>query len=314
MSITIKQYKGIEVTVPTQTISDADVAQRLEAILSQNPKKAAKDVVEEGTTALIDYAGYKDGVAFDGGTAQNYELVIGSHSFIPGFEEQMVGMKKGETRDLNLQFPEIYHAPELAGAEVVFKVTVHAIYTQEPADLTDEYAKCFQLPGVSTAEEFKAFLRDSMEREAQMRTEEIAAEAVMAKLTTGTTCELDEEKVQNAIEGQLDQISHNMMRQGITLDQYLEITGSSLDDIKKELRPGAEQHVMLEAALKEVARLEGITVTPEEVEEHFGRIADSYQMPVEAIKAQVNTESVEYDLMCRKAHELIVKAALITYN
>lgn len=309
--MTITQYKGIEVAVPAYEVTEEVVNQQIDAMLAQNPKKVEKDgPVENGDICAIDYKGCKDGVPFQGGTG-SYDLEIGSHSFIPGFEEKMIGMVKGETRDLELTFPEQYHAPELAGADVVFTVTVNSIFKSEAAAFDDEFAMSLEIPGVKTAEALKQYLTQAMKSQAAQGAQRMAEEAVMTTLLANSDAEPAEDRINVIIDGQINQIRMSMRNQGITLEQYLEMTGMSMDMMREQVREDAAKQVKLEETLLEIAALENFEVTAEELDAHYTEIAAAYGVEVEAIRSELSEETVAQDLKCRKAHALVMDNANI---
>jgi len=260
--VEIKQYKEIEVEVETVQYNEKDLENQIQYILTQNPDKVSKEgLIENGDTAIIDFEGFKDGVAFEGGKGENYELTIGSQTFIPGFEEQMVGMKKGETRDLNLTFPKNYQASELAGADVVFKVVVHDIIENKPAQLNDEFIKKLNIPEVNDVEAFRKYVQDYLQYEANQRTREKAEDAIMNKLLAGVETEIPQNRVDEAIQQQVSRVNNQLQQQGATLEQYLQMTGMSMEDLRNQLTEAAKQQVKLELTLNKIAELEKITVS-----------------------------------------------------
>ncbi|MDO4621532.1 MAG: trigger factor [Eubacteriales bacterium] len=315
MAVTVGRYKGIEVTAPKLTIREEDVENQIEALLTQYPKRVEKEgPVAVGDTTVIDFEGFKDGVPFDGGKGTGYELGIGSHSFIPGFEEQMVGMAKGETRDLHLTFPEQYPAPDLAGAEVVFTVTVHEIFTTEKAELTDEFAASFGMPDISNAEEMKAYIRKSLNEQAEARSKDLAHSAVMDALLEVIEAEAEENEILRAVNNQLAQIRMNLMQQGASLEDYLQAQGATMDMLKEQLNEMAQKQVKLEKGLQEICRLEGIALSDEDINSHYQRMSEVYGVSVEELKKEVPEEEVTRDILLGKASELIVREAKITYT
>lgn len=315
MSITIGQYKGIEVTVPSLKIGEAEVEEQLQGLLAQSTVKSPVDgPVEMGHTVVMDFEGFKDDVPFDGGKANGYELKIGSHSFIPGFEEQMVGMAKGETRDLHLSFPENYHAAHLAGAEVVFKVTVHEIQEDVPAVLNDDFAKSFCTPGIETVQNLRDYIQTKLTEQAKIQIGELAEQQVMTKLIKSVEGELPAEKVEKILTAQVNQIRANMAREGIQLEQYLEMSSMTMEDLRAQLVDTAKEQLKLECALKEIADRENISATEEEIEDHYVHLAQTCQMEVEEVKGIIAQSAVEIDIRCKKASEFVVSEAKITFE
>ena len=202
-------YKGIEVKVTSRQVLDEDVEKEIQHLLSQKSQLVEKEgTVENGDVTTIDFKGLKDGVAFDGGTAEGYQLEIGSGSFIPGFEEQMIGMKKGETRDLNLTFPENYGVADLAGADVIFQVTVHHIASKVQAQLDEEFVKSFQMPDVETVEDFKKKVRESLENQNAQTLRAEKENKVLGVLIENSDVEVDEADIQKALDQHVQYVSN----------------------------------------------------------------------------------------------------------
>lgn len=311
----IKQYKEIEVEVETVQYNEKDLENQIQYILTQNPDKVSKEgLIENGDTAIIDFEGFKDGVAFEGGKGENYELTIGSQTFIPGFEEQMVGMKKGETRDLNLTFPKNYQASELAGADVVFKVVVHDIIENKPAQLNDEFIKKLNIPEVNDVEAFRKYVQDYLQYEANQRTREKAEDAIMNKLLAGVETEIPQNRVDEAIQQQVSRVNNQLQQQGATLEQYLQMTGMSMEDLRNQLTEAAKQQVKLELTLNKIAELEKITVSQEEIEQQYKNIAQSYSMSEEDVQKYITPNTLMKDMLLMKASQIVLQSAKVNHK
>jgi trigger factor len=313
--VEIKQYKEIEVEVETVQYNEKDLENQIQYILTQNPDKVSKEgLIENGDTAIIDFEGFKDGVAFEGGKGENYELTIGSQTFIPGFEEQMVGMKKGETRDLNLTFPKNYQASELAGADVVFKVVVHDIIENKPAQLNDEFIKKLNIPEVNDVEAFRKYVQDYLQYEANQRTREKAEDAIMNKLLAGVETEIPQNRVDEAIQQQVSRVNNQLQQQGATLEQYLQMTGMSMEDLRNQLTEAAKQQVKLELTLNKIAELEKITVSQEEIEQQYKNIAQSYGMSEEDVQKYITPNTLMKDMLLMKASQIVLQSAKVNHK
>lgn len=311
----IKQYKEIEVEVETVQYNEKDLENQIQYILTQNPDKVSKEgLIENGDTAIIDFEGFKDGVAFEGGKGENYELTIGSQTFIPGFEEQMVGMKKGETRDLNLTFPKNYQASELAGADVVFKVVVRDIIENKPAQLNDEFIKKLNIPEVNDVEAFRKYVQDYLQYEANQRTREKAEDAIMNKLLAGVETEIPQNRVDEAIQQQVSRVNNQLQQQGATLEQYLQMTGMSMEDLRNQLTEAAKQQVKLELTLNKIAELEKITVSQEEIEQQYKNIAQSYGMSEEDVQKYITPNTLMKDMLLMKASQIVLQSAKVNHK
>ncbi len=308
-------YKGIEVEVEKQTVKDEDIDREITNILNQNPKKVSVDrPLENGDTALFDFQGLKDGVAFDGGTAENYEMVIGSGQFIPGFEEQMVGMVKGEEKDLEVTFPENYGEPTLAGQPVIFKVKLHDIFKVEAAELNDEFVKELEGLEANTVEELTQMIKDFLENDAQRRTDEAAQSQILDTLVNSVETEIEEEAVKNIIDMEIQQAEMQLAQQGLSLDQYLEMTGSTKEQLEEQIRPNAENRIKLETILTEIIKVENIEVTEEEVNEQYQGLSQAYQIPLDQVKTMITEDEIKRQYGMVKVTQMIMDNAKISYK
>lgn len=315
MAVNVGKYKEIEVTVPKIPVTDEDVENQLQQLLLQYPVKLEKNgPVSDGDVTTIDFEGFKDGAAFEGGKGENFELGIGSHSFIPGFEEQMIGMKKGETRDLNLTFPENYQAEDLAGADVVFKVTVHQIFENKPAELNDEFVKAFELPDVETPDDLREYFRQALAEQAVQEAEASAQTAVMEVIVNNSDAEPSENDIEKAIDRQITKIRMNLLQQGVSLDSLLESQGGSMEELRKQVREVAEKQVRLDMALLRIAEIEGYECTDEMIEEQYQNMCIEHGMPISVLKERVPAEDLRKDFLHRRAASLVMKHAIIHYT
>lgn len=314
MEIKIGNYKGIEVEVEKVELSDDMVNKQIQYTLTQNPLKESKEgSIENGDSAIFDFEGLKDGVAFDGGTAKNYEMVIGSGQFIPGFEEQMIGMTKGEEKDLHVTFPENYQEQSLAGQPVIFKVKVHDIFTSKPAELNDEFVASLQIPEVNTVSEFENYVRAYLSNEVQKQNNEKVQDVVFDALMNTVEGELPEDMIEAALEQQMQRVEMQMAQQGFSLDQYLQMVGQTRDDIREQFKDFATKQVRLEVALMEVARLEEIIDVEEEIAEQMKLIAASYGIDEEVVKQQIPHDEMEKEIKLMKASQLVLDNAIVHY-
>lgn len=311
--IKLGQYKDIEVTVEKHTVTDLEVQNQINTVVAQNHSLSKKenDVVENGDVTTIDFKGMKDGVAFDGGTAQGYQLEIGSGAFIPGFEEQMIGMKKGETRNLNLTFPENYGAADLAGADVIFEVTVHNIQVKKAAELNDEFVKTLNIPEVNTVDDFNQFMRTQLEMQVQQQYNQMVENAVMDKLIKDSEVEVEDEDINKALQQHVQRISMELAQQGMALDQYLAMMGMNEEVLREQLKPTAAQQAQFEAIIDEVANVESLNTSDEELNEQVEKIAEYNQVSKEMVLEKVNLEDLRHDFNRVKASSLIINSAIV---
>lgn len=310
MDIVLGNYKGLKANIPYIAYTEEDVNSQIATLLSGNPVREQKTgPLAMGDTAVIDYEGFKDGVAFEGGKAEKYPLGIGSGSFIPGFEEQLVGMEIGEDRDINLSFPEQYHAPELAGKAVVFKVKLHEIYNEKEAELNDEFAASLNFPEVQSVEDLKKYINEYLEYQVEARKADAAREKLYDQILESSSCLVSPQAVETAVNMQLQQMAASFAQQGVAMEQYLQMTGKTMDSLKDELKPVAQKQVKLEAVLDEIIRVENITVSDEEMDEQYELISQKYGQPVDVVKQVLPKAQLKPDLLRMKASQLIIDAA-----
>ncbi len=313
MDILLGQYKGLEAAIPMINYTEEDIQAQLHALLSGNPVRESKNgPVDNGDTAVIDYEGFKDDVPFEGGKAEKYPLVIGSGSFIPGFEAQIIGMNIGESRDICLSFPEQYHAPDLAGKAVVFKVKLHEIYTEKPAELNDTFAASLEIPEVKTVEDLKKHIIEYLEYQVQLKKDDAIREQVYDKLLANCSCLLAPEAVNAAIEQQLQQMAAQLAQQGIQLEQYVQMMGQTLDSLREEIKPYATKQAKLEVILDEIIKVEKVAVSDEEIDEQYSLISERYSQPVEVIKQVMPKAQIKSDMLHMKASQIIIDSAKVT--
>lgn len=284
--VELGEYKGIVLEKIDEEVSEKELEQYFDNIRGNHAQVEliadGDATVENGDIVNLDFCGKKEGVAFPGGTAEKYDLTIGSGSFIPGFEEQMIGMKIGEEKGLDITFPENYQAPELAGQPVVFEVKVNEIKRKVLAPLDDEFAK--DVSEFETLEEYKA---DAKKMLTDKKAEAIKMEykaAVTEKITEATDVIAPESLVEAEAENYLNDIAYNMRQQGITLEQYLEVTQGSMDEVKEECNAKAVSFVKQQVVLEAIAEKENIEATEEDIDAEFEKLAATYGQPVEQVK------------------------------
>lgn len=310
--IKLGNYKGIEFHVDKVAVSEEEINQQIQMILAQSMQTEEKvgDVVENGDIATIDFVGLKDGVAFDGGTGNDYDLEIGSGSFIPGFEEQMVGMKLNETKDLNLTFPENYHASDLAGQEVVFKVTVKKLSVKKEAELNDEFVVNLQVPEITTVDELKAYLSEGLQQQHDQQYETQKENMIFDAFMADCEVELDDEAIDEALDRQMSYMANQMASQGIMFDQYLQMTGMDEATLREQMKPSATQQAKLEALIDEIIVVEKLEVSQEVLDEQLDMVAQANQMTKEEVLEKINVEGFKHDLARMQASRIIVNNAV----
>ena len=312
----LKQYKGLKAVKKVQKISDAHVMQELENIRRQRTKvvEITDRAAQNGDEVIIDYAGFVGDFQFPGGTAERQPLTLGSGMFIPGFEEQLVGASVGDKVDVKVTFPTQYHAEELAGKEAVFHCTVHAIQTKEMPELNDDFAKQFN--GVESLADLKAQLKVQLQQYAdQYAQNKVRDELLKALVAQVEEVEFDEAEIKNEIDLAVEGFAHQLQQRGMTLDAYLQACGRTREEMDAELRPQAEDTVKARMALNEICRLEGLTVTQEEVDAAYAEVANMYRVSVQEVKdayGEDNDEKLRKDVLLKKAIAVLEANAEIT--
>lgn len=306
--VTLGEYKNLDVKKDKVKVTAKEVeeeAAKLQEKFAELVVKEEGEAVENGDTAVIDFEGFKDDVPFEGGKGESYPLVIGSGSFIPGFEEQLVGMKANETKDINVTFPAEYQAAELAGQPVVFKVTVHEIKKKELPALDDELVKQAEIKDVETLEAYKEYLKKQLTEAKTNQAEEKYTNDILTKICENSKVEIPQIMIDDETDRLVNDFAQRLQSQGFSLDQFKQITGQSQEAIRAELGKDAEQKVNVRLVLEAIAAKEGIEVSDEEVEAEYTKLAENYHMEVEKIKELLDHNAIAYDLEIRKAMDLV---------
>ena len=310
--VSVEGYLGIEVEKKVAPVTDEDVDAEITRVRERNARtvEVTDRAAQDGDTVTIDYEGKVDGVAFDGGKADGHDLKLGSGSFIPGFEDQIVGKQIGETFDVNVTFPEEYHAKELAGKAAVFTVTLHAIKAIELAELDDEFAK--DVSEFDTLEAYKADIKakqtEKNEKAADAEVEDKLIDALLEKMSA----EIPDVMFVQETENSLRDMDNNLRMQGLDLSTYCKYTGMDLDALRAQMRPRAEKQVKVRLVLEKIAKLEKLTATKKDIEAEYKRIAEAYNVPVDQVKAMVDAKDIGEDLKVKAAIDLVKEKAVIT--
>jgi trigger factor len=308
-AVTLGQYKGIEVEKVNAEVKESEVDAEIDR-MAQNVARIStvERPAKDGDTVVIDFEGFLNGVAFKGGKGENHELVLGSGSFIPGFEEQVVGMSAGEEKDINVTFPENYHASELAGKEVTFKVKVHEVKETVLPEKDDEFVK--DVSEFDTMAELRADIEKRILDEKQAGIDRAFENAAVEKAAENMTAEIPDSMVDEEVDRQLERMDYELRAQGASLEAYSKMLGGNMDSIRKSLRPGALNAVRTNVMLDAVVDAEKIEVSEEECEEEYKKLADSYKMELDKVKELLPVESLKGDLQVRKAAKLIAESAV----
>jgi trigger factor len=277
-------YTGLEVVKTAATVTDEEVEEDLKRKQEQHAKVLTLEegTVENKDTVTIDFAGSVEGVPFEGGTAEGYELVIGSNSFIPGFEDQLIGAQIGQEVDVNVRFPDEYHVADLKGKDALFKVTVHKIKRKELTPLDDEFAK--DISEFETLDELKADLRDKLMKAAEQRAETEYRNAIVAKAVENASVEIPEAMIASRVDTMVKDLEQNLSYQGLDLETYFYYIGTSEQEMRERFRPQAAENVKTELVLEAIAKAEGIQVTEEELNDELAKLAERYQTSAQNLK------------------------------
>lgn len=306
--VKLGEYKGLEVEETDATVTDEDVQAELTKLQERQAELVVKEdgTVEQGDTAVIDFEGFVDGVAFEGGKGENYALEIGSGSFIPGFEDALVGTKSGVETDVNVTFPEEYHSAELAGKAATFKVTVHEIKSKELPELSDEFAKDVN-DEVETLEELKAKIKADLEESKKAQAEGGLRDALVQKAADNAEVEIPEVMFESQVDRMVKDFEQRIAQQGLNLDLYYQFTGTKEEDLRSQMRTDAEARVKIDLTIDAIIEAEKIEATEEEVNEELGRLSEMYNIPSDQLVVMLGgTDAVRDDIQIRKAVELLV--------
>ncbi len=299
--IEIKDYKGISLTKRTVEVTDAEVDEEIERTRQRNSRNMDVNdrAAADGDIAVIDFEGFKDGVAFEGGKAEGHELKLGSGQFIPGFEEQIVGHSVGDEFEINVTFPAEYHAPELAGAPVVFKIKLNGLKEVILPELDDEFAK--DVSDFDTLDEYKADVKATIEKRKTEQADRLTDDEIVDVLVSKVEGDIPECMYDTEVDDMVSQYDNRLKSQGLDLATYLKYTNSDISKLKTELRPDAIKRVKSRLALEKIAALEAIEASEQDVADEIKKIADAYKMEVSQVESLVSKEGIAKDVKVSKA-------------
>ena len=307
--VTLGQYRGIEVEKVNAEVKESEVDAEIDRMAKNVARISTVDrPAKEGDTAVIDFEGFLNGTAFEGGKGENHELLLGSGSFIPGFEEQVVGMSAGEEKEIHVTFPENYHSSELAGKAVVFKVKVHEVKETVLPEKDDEFVK--DVSEFDTMAELRADIEKRILEEKQAGIDRAFENAAVEKAAANMTAEIPDSMVDEEVDRQLERMDYELRAQGASLEAYSKMLGGNMDSIRNSLRPGALNAVRTNVMLDAVVDAEKIEVSEEECEEEYKKLADSYKMELDKVKELLPLDGMKGDLQVRKAAKLIAESAV----
>jgi trigger factor len=307
--VTLGEYKGLEVEALDTNVTDEDVANELKTLQERQAELVVKEegTIENGDTVVLDFEGFVDGEAFEGGKAENHSLEIGSGSFIPGFEEQLVGLATGESKDVEVTFPEEYHAAELAGKPAVFKVTIHEIKGKELPALDDEFAKDVD-DEVETLEALKEKIKTRLENSKKHEAEHHLRDTVVEKAAANAEVEIPDVMVNSEVNRMLQEFEQRLQMQGMNLELYFQFSGQDENALREQMKEEAVIRVRTNLTLEAIAKAENLEVTDEEVDAELENMAGMYNMTVDSIKQALGgLEGIKSDLKLKKAVDFIVE-------
>ena len=301
--VSIKDYKGMAIAKNEVKVTAADIKNELKPYIDRASRLVSVErKAKKGDTAVIDFEGFKDGVPFEGGKGENYSLELGSGSFVPGFEDQVIGMKAGDEKDIDITFPEDY-TPELAGAAVVFKVKVNEVKEKQEPEVDDEFAK--DVSEFDTLEEFKKDLGEKLKERRQAQADRDFETAVVDALIEKLECDVPEAMVDYRADKMMEDYAARMQNSGIPMEDYLRIMGMTMDDLRAQAKTAADRAVRSSLALEAVAEAEKIEITDADVDAEVARLAKEYSLPEEKVRESVDVKDIMKDLASQKALELV---------
>lgn len=305
--VKIKKYKGLKINKEEVKVTDEEINHEIGHLLEQYEEAVTKDgKIENGNIAVIDFEGFKEGVAFDGGKGENYSLEIGSNTFIPGFEEKLIGMKANEEKDLDLTFPEDYQASDLAGQKVVFHVKVNEIKEKVQRELDEDFFEDLGMDGVKDEKSLKEEIEKNIKAQKEMDAENKYIEELLSEVSKNVEVDIPQEMVDEESERLMNRFARQMEMQGISLDIYYQFTKSSENDLRKQIEPEAYQNVLYRLMLEELMNLEKVEVSDEEVQKEAEEMANKYQMEKDDFLKQFGgIEMLQYELEMQKTVDLL---------
>ncbi|MDD6320813.1 MAG: trigger factor [Oscillospiraceae bacterium] len=308
--VELGEYAGLTVTKEVKTVDEADVDAEIKRMQDRNGRLLTREgAAENGDTVDIDFEGFVDGKAFEGGKAEHYSLVLGSGSFIPGFEEQLVGHSAGEEFDINVKFPDEYGAEELAGKDATFKIKLHEVKYKELPELDDDFAK--DVSEYDTLEELKSSIRTGIQTNQEKQAEQKVENDLIDQVVNNMKADIPDAMIDGRVDELVQDFEYRISQQGLKLEQYLQYMGMNMEQFRGEFREQAEKQVKMRLAMEAIVAKEGIVATDEEFEEEVQRIADAYKMEADKVKSIVDADAVKADLAVNKAIDFVKEKANI---
>ncbi len=308
--VELKAYKGIKAEKEKVTVKKAEIKEEVEKALEKDSKLVAVEgkAAKKGDIATIDFEGFLDGVAFEGGKGESYDLELGSGNFIPGFEEQVIGHKVDEEFDIDVTFPEEYGAEELAGKAVVFKIKIHKIMKKELPKYDDEFVK--DVSEFDTVADYEKHLEEEIKARKEAAADRAFENAVLDTLVDNVVADIPAVMIEKEIDNQISEFEYRLQAQGMQMEMYLQYLGMDIAALRDSYKEGAEKQVKLRLALEKITELEKIEISDEDADTELKSYADAYDMPLEKVKALVAIDDVKADLACRKAMDIVKETAV----
>ncbi len=312
--VELGKYNGIQVAKIDDTVTDEDVDADINAARQKNARLISVDdrAVENGDIVVLDFDGYVDDVPFEGGKGEGYELEIGSNTFIPGFEEQLIGVKIDENVEVKVTFPEDYHAEDLAGKDAVFKCVVHEIKVRELPELDDDFAS--EVSEFDTLAEYKADIRKKLQEKATQKAKSETENAVLEKIVEGIKVDVPEAMIEANIDNFVNDMAQRLQYQGMNLENYLKYTGQTIEQMREQFKDRAHKQILTSLAVEEIAKQEGIEATAEEIDSHIAEMAEQYKMEVDKLKELMGDAellNIKKDVTLSKTVDMLIKSAKI---
>lgn len=307
--VKLGEYKGLSGAKPAVKVFKKEIDEEVETMRKRNARiEVAERAAKDGDTANIDFEGFLEGVPFDGGKGEGFNLVLGSGQFVPGFEEQVVGMSAGEEKEINITFPENYTA-ELAGKPVVFKVKVNEVKESILPELDDEFAK--DVSEFDTLEEYKNSVKERLTEQKKAEIEKSFKDEIITKVVDNMECEVPDAMVDERVESTIQSYNYNLSAQGLTFENYLQMMGMNIDEFRTTMRPAAEKQVKIDLAIEKIAEVEDFSVSEEEIEAEYKTLAEKYKVEAEEAKKFIPEDSIKKQIQAMKAEELVFSSAVV---
>ena len=308
----VEGYKGIEVTKKPVTVMDRDIDGEIKTVQERNSRMVTVEdrEVQDGDIVVIDFEGFVDDKAFDGGKADNYSLTIGAKQFIPGFEDQLIGHKTGEEFEINVKFPEDYQAEELAGKDAMFKIKLHEIKVKELPEIDDDFVK--DVSDFDTLDQYKEDIRAKLTEKKENEAKDDIDNQLIDKLVELLKAEIPQAMYENRIDEDIREFAYRLQSQGLSLDVYLQYTGMDQQAFRDGFKEQAERQVKVRLALEAIAKQEGLEATEEDIEAEYAKIAEGYKMEIDQVKKFIRQEDLVKDIVVEKAINLVRDNAVVT--